>query len=600
MRYCLFDGGDVVGPFTVKQLLLRTGFGPSSLVCPEENTADGSYWKEAYRYEEFGFEQQETPQLPEEENLSDIPAQNEQFSEELDNAVRELASLEVIEPGAGPSAAAEKKTKPAPVPPAAETPEAVLPVPETTISLPSEPEPAPEPAVTAPPEPAAPAPQDAAASETLAEPPAPEIPAPQPPAEATPAPQAVPAPAAVAVQTVSTQASPIEEYFNTMKSGDLGNILGIPDTEPNSDLDLAKVLEKQLEKTDPQLRPAAKEDPFAFLEKKPETQPADSVPEVSPDEADRKTQQQLQAHPVAVPVVKPAAEAPAAEEPPAAPPQEPAAPETLSEPPVPEIPALQEPAPEPPAVQPPVQPAPQEAESRLPEPDPEEEQAAETLRTILAGTLRMQMNQPDVEEPIKQVDPAAPKPQPAAPVRPLHQRVVQASPAEGAPSRRSGIGFVALGAGIAVLLAGALLNWMYVRRSQQTPVAAAPAAAEEVTAPVPVAVPTVVAQAPAAAPTPVQTPEEVAKEVVQNYTLDGHQGTVAQYLAQHYAAQLAGGYEASWSAELLHRDTYVVKYRLAKTRQEPVVYIFQVDTAKKKLTGALNNITLDLVGKINS
>ena len=45
-------------------------------------------------------------------------------------------------------------------------------------------------------------------------------------------------------------------------------------------------------------------------------------------------------------------------------------------------------------------------------------------------------------------------------------------------------------------------------------------------------------------------------------------------------------------------NVYIVKYRLSKTRSEPVVYIFQVDVARNKLTGALNNITLDLVGKI--
>lgn len=31
---------------------------------------------------------------------------------------------------------------------------------------------------------------------------------------------------------------------------------------------------------------------------------------------------------------------------------------------------------------------------------------------------------------------------------------------------------------------------------------------------------------------------------------------------------------------------------------EPIVYVFQADAASGKLTGALNNIALDLVGKI--
>ncbi|MBR3898794.1 MAG: hypothetical protein IKJ44_00800, partial [Elusimicrobiaceae bacterium] len=86
--------------------------------------------------------------------------------------------------------------------------------------------------------------------------------------------------------------------------------------------------------------------------------------------------------------------------------------------------------------------------------------------------------------------------------------------------------------------------------------------------------------------------------IVQNHSLGAERGSVAQYLQKRYQKELQSGYVGVWSAEPLHRDVYVVKYRLAKTRKEPIVYIFQADTAKNKLTGALNNITLDLVGKI--
>ena len=92
--------------------------------------------------------------------------------------------------------------------------------------------------------------------------------------------------------------------------------------------------------------------------------------------------------------------------------------------------------------------------------------------------------------------------------------------------------------------------------------------------------------------------QEKALDSVKNYTLSNGRGTVEKYLNKLYTLQLSQGYEASWSAEPLHKSTYIVKYRLTKTRTEPVVYVFQVDTATGKLTGALNNITLDLVGKI--
>ena len=130
--------------------------------------------------------------------------------------------------------------------------------------------------------------------------------------------------------------------------------------------------------------------------------------------------------------------------------------------------------------------------------------------------------------------------------------------------------------------------------SQQPPAATAevpqepaPAAAQLQNIPVP---------PPAQIAEPSQTDKAIA--IVKNYTLPSNRGTVAAYLDRLYLAQKAQGYTAAWSAEPLHKSTYIVKYRLTKTRMEPIVYVFQVDVAQGKLTGALNNITLDLVGKI--
>ena len=44
---------------------------------------------------------------------------------------------------------------------------------------------------------------------------------------------------------------PIEDYFNNIQGEDLGNILGIPDPNENSDMDLARALNTQLGKTNP-------------------------------------------------------------------------------------------------------------------------------------------------------------------------------------------------------------------------------------------------------------------------------------------------------------------------------------------------------------
>lgn len=92
--------------------------------------------------------------------------------------------------------------------------------------------------------------------------------------------------------------------------------------------------------------------------------------------------------------------------------------------------------------------------------------------------------------------------------------------------------------------------------------------------------------------------QEKALAAVQNYVLPANRGTISSYFARLYQERLQQGYTASWSAEPLHNDIYIVKYRIAKTRTEPIVYVFQADVKKNRLTGALNNAALDLVGKI--
>lgn len=104
-------------------------------------------------------------------------------------------------------------------------------------------------------------------------------------------------------------------------------------------------------------------------------------------------------------------------------------------------------------------------------------------------------------------------------------------------------------------------------------------------------------ETPAPPPSPV-TAADKALAAVQNHQLPGGKGTIASYFDRIYKTQMNQGYTGAWSAEALHKNTYIVKYRLSKTRVEPIVYVFQADVARGKLTGALNNVALDLVGKI--
>lgn len=609
MKYCLFDGGDVVGPFSAEQLLLRPGFDAHCLVSPEEHSDEETYWKEACFYPEFGFQQAPASCAPAEP----IPeAQSEQFLKEMDTVMTELSSFKVdgkapaapetFEPSAAdkPQAAAQqaaeaaarpaskKSASPKAAQPAArqKKPAAMQP-PETETPDLNQPAPAEQPSerkissllMQASKEMRPSRPKKQKENFTAGKAPVREV-APEektltaqlPPTDRT-QPEQAPAvspesqagPETEVVGRTVSPISPIEEYFNTIKSGDLGNILGMPDPKENSDMNLARALESQFEKTDPgQGTPMLEEDPFDEFTSEKQPQEARETSPVSPDEADRKTQAQLKAalpdlkHAHALPVA--GQSAPGAEESPA----EKTEPPTLQEWVVPEQ-----------------------------EDDPNDR----TVKTILEGKLKVDTSRREIPEPIKEVP--AEEAKPKKPITPqqedaedefLKQRVVHRHPA-------GRLKYAGLFLGILVLGMGFWLNWNHAEAPE--PENAQTAAATE--APVAPAaddtpsarqvIQTVQAQLP-------QDPLELAKYLVQNYTLDKNRGPVEHYLTQRYSRELANGYGAMWSAEPLHRDVYVVKYRLAKTRKEPIVYIFQVDTAKKKLTGALNNITLDLVGKI--
>ncbi len=563
MKYCLFDGGDVVGPFSAEQLLLRPGFDAHCLVCPEEHSDEESYWKEACFYPDFGFKPDAAPSAP----AKPIPAaQSEKFLKEMDTVMTELSSFKVQ----SKAPAAPPKEAPAqPVSPLVSTPKETMPPvqpPERKIS---------SLLMQASKEMQPPRPKEPKENFTAGKGPVPET-APQeqtlsaklPPADKTPHEDggAVPAQTQptqeteVVARTIS-QLSPIEEYFNTIRSGDLGNILGMPDPKENSDMNLARALESQFEKTDPGPgTPMLEEDPFDEFTPKSQPEKIEEAFAVSPDEADRQTQAQLKA---SLPDLQSARALPVAGQTAA-----------TAEPPAGKT-------------EPPTQ-------REWVVPEQEDDPNDRTVKTILEGKLKVDTSRREIPEPIKEVPAEEAKPQPATPTQQeaaeefLKQRVVRRPPG-------SRLKYVGLFLGVLVLGTGFWLNWSRAAvppLEETDPAAAAPADPVEDTTPSARQIIQTVQS-----PLP-QDPLERAKYLVQNYPLDENRGTVEHYLAQRYSRELANGYGALWSAEPLHRDVYVVKYRLAKTRKEPIVYIFQVDTAKKKLTGALNNITLDLVGKI--
>ena len=326
-----------------------------------------------------------------------------------------------------------------------------------------------------------------------------------------------------------------------MRTGDLGNILGIPDPKVNSDMNLSRVMEKEFEKTDPMLsaHPATEKDPFD--EFTPRTEQTEAPQATTPDEIDRQTQAQLtsetntQQTAEATPtdlkseeLVSASAESKADSEATKSP--SPAQSATLE----------------------------QAVSALLPETAP-----ADT------PTEPNSFAQHIAEEPSVKLS--------------LPTQTTFEQPKQGG----WWIGLVGIvGLLLLALGAGIWLRYTGGKTAPSQPVAP--------TLPAATAAKPVIREN-GAAPTKTPPPAETKKPApVQQ----AESGTIQEFFTSHYATQLAQGYAFAWSAEPLHKQVYVVKYRLAKTRKEPIVYIFQVDTSKKKLTGALNNITLDLVGKI--
>ena len=528
--------------------MARTGFGRHSLVCPAEYSEEETYWKEAYLYPDFGFEKEPEKQkkaehpsaaqavASEAETTDEIASDNsdEQPKEENDSPISLLLMKASKKMREDERAAPQKVSETA----------AEKSVPQSQSATTEE-------------NPAAYIQPDVAKKESMQE--------------------SVGAVAEeVSIQLVSIARSPIEEYFNSMRTGDLGNILGIPDPKLNSDLNLANMLEKQFEKTDP--------NNMLTADKKEEKDPFDSFVSTQTEELDTFLQtRNLNATPEEKDIAT----------------QE----------------QLQQDLKEKEKISASVWPTPQNnsadaAQENIPSTDTQQDALVvplqeddpndKTVETIMDGTFRVKNGENELPEPIKRV--SASQPTATLPTIDPEKVITPSDPNPSSPVLK----WIGLGIGVILLMAGILLNFFLSHEKQ--PVSAQPSA-QELLPEQPVsplaAKPITVAPQPAAKPIPavapaviIKTPEEQAVEIVQNYVLDSNRGTVKNFLSQHYAAQLAAGYTEVWSAEPLHRNTYVVKYRLSKTRQEPIMYIFQVDTAKKKLTGALNNITLDLVGKI--
>ncbi|WP_428039799.1 hypothetical protein [Candidatus Avelusimicrobium fimicolum] len=618
MKYWLFDGSDVVGPFTPQELAARPGFAPTSLVCPENNSDQEDSWKMASAFEELSAE----PAPAEEEELD-----TDTFDKEMDTLLKERSPLAgAQEPATEPPSSLkipQKPAKPGPIEDYFNNMQGgdlgnILGIPDPNEN------------------------SDMNLARTLAKqlnkttPPADKIVDQDPFDEFTEEPdedpQAKPEPAAPAVEK---QIAPQEENKAEPAS--------IPmSAEPEEEMELTvhgaktQILSDSSAGQDtPEEKPAevAKSEP-AQAESNP-TEPGPEHPELTPGPTETESkaattftlpivdqpESELPPMPQGPEPVLPAEqEVPSADI--AAPVMDESAPATDT-PLQNEVKTPKEPV-NPPADQPEqADPAQQEIKAAS---DPETtvvlatpgdepatqgaevqeltQQDNEPVEDILVGALKVKAT-PEIQEPIKSVPvmPTVNQVRPRLkPTPEIQQFLTDTQNERIAPNRNNKKAMAALAVLVALLAIGILLMFNPMpadgqdKDAQNAPVSTElvpeektiPATDDEILPPAP---------PPAVKPQAVSASDK-ALSAVQNYTLSGGRGTVAAYLDHLYRDKLSQGYTGAWSAEPLHKNAYIVKYRLTKTRMEPIVYVFQADVSKGTLTGALNNVALDLLGKI--
>ena len=617
MKYWLFDGSDVVGPFTPQELAARPGFAPTSLVCPENNSDQEDSWKMASAFEELSAEP-----APAEEELD-----TDTFDKEMDTLLKERSPLAgAQEPATEPPSSLkipQKPAKPGPIEDYFNNMQGgdlgnILGIPDPNEN------------------------SDMNLARTLAKqfnkttPPADKVVDQDPfdkfTEEPDEEPQAKPEPAAPAVEK---KIAPQEEKKPEPAS--------IPmSAEPEEEMELTvhgaktQILSDSSAGQDtPEEKPAevAKSEP-AQAESNP-TEPGPEHPELIPGPTETESK-------AATTFTLPMVDQPESELPPmpqgpepvlpaeqeaatadiAAPVMDESAPATDT-PLQNEFETPKEPV-NPPADQPEqAEPAQQEIKAAsdlettvvLATPGDEPatqgaevqelaQQDNEPVEDILVGALKVKAT-PEIQEPIKSVPvmPTVNQVRPRLkPTPEIQQFLTDTQNERIAPNRNNKKAMAALAVLVALLAIGILLMFNPMpadgqdKDAQNTPVSTElvpeektiPATDDEILPPAP---------PPAVKPQAVSASDK-ALSAVQNYTLSGGRGTVAAYLDHLYRDKLSQGYTGAWSAEPLHKNAYIVKYRLTKTRMEPIVYVFQADVSKGTLTGALNNVALDLLGKI--
>ncbi len=614
MKYWVFDGNDVVGPFALQEIAARADFSANTLICAEDASEDAAGWQMASFFDSFRFNPQtgqlEIIFLPDGSSLraataavpSEAPVEKTTAPRQSARrvAAQEAAILpDVLRPGAGPEKAPapemQAQENPSWVPPAQVTTpqeQQVAPQKKPVLTQRSpvvnKPASVPEPVRissekihTQPPAPVALAhdpidlvlPEHKAAPVVQAAPEQSKAPGDNPAKQAeTPASAATPKPEPSVPEKPKEEPAPKEEIKTSspsVKTPAHTSSLAEPETEILSTCTLP-IINDILTQSDLPRLPEGEFQPVPLP-----AEPGFELKEFSSEEVPQQG--------ASAPQQTPFMEAPGAL---------PVASEENRSQPQPE----EQPAPEPQTQaepsEPPVQPAPDVVQPST-QPEPEARQPEELVSAASQPEKTYPVPQRPRKKTISEIE------REFAP-RPEQEDLIFEQQLLAKPTRQKAHKVLWL----LFLLVLAAAGWVVWTKYHKPATALPPVSVQHSPTPAPTSAPTPApeqspapAQVPVVAPKPV-TAEEKALAAVQNYQLPNQKGTIAAYFDNLYQDRLSQGYTALWSVEPLHKNTYIVKYRLTKTRTEPVVYVFQADAAREQLTGALNNIALDLIGRI--
>jgi len=81
-------------------------------------------------------------------------------------------------------------------------------------------------------------------------------------------------------------------------------------------------------------------------------------------------------------------------------------------------------------------------------------------------------------------------------------------------------------------------------------------------------------------------------DIVKNFDLGNGRGNIEKWFSNSFSNKSV---KEEWNATYLNGSLFVVQYRALRYRQEPIVYLFEVDVDKEMIVRGINNNAIDLL-----